>query len=65
MRYRLPAIGLPLLAKELLEQSARRRTYVVRTVYACLLFLFTCLMFWDTFRYSRKTRLMVAPTFLV
>jgi ABC-type transport system involved in multi-copper enzyme maturation permease subunit len=31
--------GLPLLTKELLEQAARRRTYVFRTVYACLLFL--------------------------
>jgi ABC-type transport system involved in multi-copper enzyme maturation permease subunit len=54
MKYRLPAIGLPLLAKELLEQSARRRTYVVRTTYACLLFLLAWLMFWDIVRVSRN-----------
>jgi hypothetical protein len=31
--------GLPLVSKELLEQAARRRTYVLRVVYACLAFL--------------------------
>lgn len=31
-------LGLPLLAKELIEQAARRRTYVVRTIYAVLFF---------------------------
>lgn len=36
---RLPNLGLPLLRKELHEQSARGRTYVVRVVYALLLFL--------------------------
>lgn len=35
---KLPAFGLPLLAKDLSELAARRRTYVVRVVYACLLF---------------------------
>ncbi len=30
---------LPLLTKELVEQAARRRTYIVRVVYAVLLFL--------------------------
>ncbi|MHC4506997.1 MAG: ABC transporter permease, partial [Planctomycetota bacterium] len=30
--------GLPLLVKELVEQAARRRTYIVRVVYAVLLF---------------------------
>ncbi len=30
--------GLPLLVKELVEQAARRRTYIVRVVYAALLF---------------------------
>lgn len=39
--------GLPLLAKELVEQSARRRTYVVRTVYACGLFLFAMMVLYD------------------
>jgi hypothetical protein len=33
------SVGLPLLAKELVEQSARRRTYIIRVVYACLLFI--------------------------
>lgn len=39
--------GLPLLAKELVEQSARRRTYVVRTLYACGLFLFAMMVLYD------------------
>ena len=34
--------GLPLLVRELSEQAVRRRTYVLRVVYACLLFG----MFW-------------------
>lgn len=46
MSSRTLAIGLPLLTKELLEQSARRRTYVIRTVYAVLLFFFCILIFW-------------------
>lgn len=43
MRHRW---GLPLLAKELIEQSARRRTYAIRTLYAVLLFAFALLIFW-------------------
>jgi len=39
--------GLPLLAKELLEQSARRRTFIVRVVYASLLFFTAYLMFYQ------------------
>ena len=31
--------GLPLLTKELVEQAAQRRTYVIRVVYALLLFI--------------------------
>ncbi|MBX3436641.1 MAG: ABC transporter permease subunit [Planctomycetaceae bacterium] len=42
----LSRIGLPLLAKELLEQSARKRTYVLRTLYACLLFFGGLMMFY-------------------
>ena len=41
------SIGLPLLAKELVEQSARRRTYVIRVVYACLLFFAAFFAFYD------------------
>ena len=40
-------IGLPLLAKELTEQSARRRTYVIRVVYAVALYGFTLWTFWN------------------
>ena len=39
----LRKFSLPLVAKELLEQAARPRTYVARTVYAVLLFA-TCLL---------------------
>ncbi|MGQ0636770.1 MAG: hypothetical protein ACT4QC_19335 [Planctomycetaceae bacterium] len=39
--------SLPLLAKELIEQAARRRTYVVRVGYACLLFVAACLLFYS------------------
>lgn len=46
MPRRLRTPGLPLLAKELLEQSARRRTYVIRTLYAALLFFGSLLTFY-------------------
>ena len=39
MKLAIPRLGLPLLAKELVEQAARQRTYVVRIVYAVLLFV--------------------------
>lgn len=35
----LKDLGLPLLLKELIEQSARRRTYIIRVVYVSLFFL--------------------------
>lgn len=41
--------GLPLLAKELIEQSARKRTYLVRSVYAMMFFGFTLMLFWGEF----------------
>ena len=40
-------IGLPLLAKELTEQSARVRTYIIRVVYATALYGFTLWAFWN------------------
>ncbi len=43
-------LGLPLLTKELLEQSARKRTYVLRTVYAFLLFAGGLMMFYSVIR---------------
>ena len=45
MTRRWPQLGLPLLTKELIEQSAQRRTYVIRLLYASLLFLLTYLEF--------------------
>src|SRR5579863_9468285 len=39
--------GLPLLSKELIEQAARKRTYVIRVVYASLLFLSSFVFFFD------------------
>lgn len=44
--------GLPLLAKELIEQAARKRTYVIRVAYASLLFLMAMILFHDTLRLS-------------
>jgi ABC-type transport system involved in multi-copper enzyme maturation permease subunit len=40
---------LPLLAKELNEQSAQRRTYIFRFVYGAVLFTSACGMFYGTF----------------
>ncbi|MEX2213167.1 MAG: ABC transporter permease subunit [Phycisphaeraceae bacterium] len=42
-------LGLPLLAKELIEQANRKRTYVLRTVYAVLLFFFSTLFLYNIF----------------
>jgi ABC-type transport system involved in multi-copper enzyme maturation permease subunit len=36
--------GLPLLTKELIEQSSRKRTFVIRACYAAVLFLFAYLV---------------------
>jgi ABC-type transport system involved in multi-copper enzyme maturation permease subunit len=40
---------LPLLAKELNEQSAQKRTYVIRFTYAAVLFTAACGMFYGSF----------------
>jgi ABC-type transport system involved in multi-copper enzyme maturation permease subunit len=40
---------LPLLAKELNEQAARKRTYIIRFVYAGLLFAAACSLFYGNF----------------
>ena len=48
MPRRLRTPGLPLLVKELAEQSSRKRTYVIRTLYALLLFGFAMLIFWGS-----------------
>lgn len=44
---RLRRLSLPLLGKELVEQAASRRTYVLRGAYASLLFLCFGLLLWD------------------
>jgi len=38
--------GLPLLAKELTEQASRKRTYIIRSIYAIVLFFFAIMIFW-------------------
>src|SRR6267142_3798273 len=51
--------GLPLLAKELIEQAARRRTYVIRVAYASLLFFSAFVFFFDTLRVGSASPLAV------
>ena len=36
MKQHFLPTGLPLLSKELIEMANRRRTYIIRTVYALL-----------------------------
>jgi hypothetical protein len=55
----LKHLGLPLLAKELIEQSARRRTYIVRVVYASLLFFTAFLMFFQELRIGTASPMAV------
>src|SRR5579872_1525061 len=55
MTSRLAKFGLPLLGKELLEQAARKRTYVIRVVYASLLFFVCFMMFYNTLRIGRAS----------
>jgi ABC-type transport system involved in multi-copper enzyme maturation permease subunit len=52
-------LGLPLLAKELIEQAARKRTYIVRVAYAVLLFFVAFLFFYETLAASRGSPLAV------
>ena len=52
-------VGLPLLAKELLEQAARKRTYIVRVVYAALLFFAASLFFYETLKVGTASPLAV------
>ena len=57
---RMPThFGLPLLSKELIEQAARKRTYVIRVVYASLLFLSAFLFFFDILRVGSASPLAV------
>jgi hypothetical protein len=52
-------LGLPLLGKELIEQAARKRTYIVRVLYAALLFLAAYLFFYETLRVNAAGSLAV------
>ncbi len=45
----LKRFELPLLAKELNEQSAQRRTYIIRFAYAGILFITACGLFYGNF----------------
>lgn len=42
-------LGLPLLTKELIEQSTRKRTYVVRFLFAVVLYVTAIYFFYDQF----------------
>jgi hypothetical protein len=55
----MPKLGLPLLAKELIEQAARKRTYIVRVLYAALLFFAAYLFFYETLRINAAASLAV------
>ena len=59
MRFIPANFALPLLAKELIEQAARKRTYVIRVLYATLLFVTAYLVFYDTLRVGRVSPLAV------
>jgi ABC-type transport system involved in multi-copper enzyme maturation permease subunit len=48
-------IELPLLAKELNEQAAQRRTYIVRFAYASLLFAAACGLFYGNFLHGERS----------
>lgn len=57
---RMPTnFGLPLLSKELIEQAARKRTYVIRVVYATLLFLSAFVLFFDILQVGSASPLAV------
>ena len=51
--------GLPLLAKELTEQAARKRTFVIRVVYATMLFLMASLFFYQALSVAANSPLAV------
>src|SRR5260221_2972503 len=51
--------GLPLLGKELIEQAARKRTYVIRGLYAALLFFSSYLFFYEIMQVGSASPLAV------
>ena len=52
MKRVLQYFSFPLLIKELVEQAERKRTYVLRTVYAVMLFTFSGLMLYNMFKHT-------------
>ena len=56
MRAIVAMLGMPLLAKELAEQAARRRTYIIRVVYASLLFAFSLWIIYEEVFRGRHLR---------
>ena len=59
MRRLLTRLGLPLLAKELIEQAARKRTYVVRVLYAIFLFFLAFIFFYRTLQIGAASPMAV------
>jgi ABC-type transport system involved in multi-copper enzyme maturation permease subunit len=59
MRGIAAKFGLPLLSKELIEQAARKRTYVIRVLYAVMLFLSAFLFFFDILKARTNSPLAV------
>jgi ABC-type transport system involved in multi-copper enzyme maturation permease subunit len=55
----LKKAGLPLLGKELIEQAARKRTYVIRVAYATMLFFVAFLFFFEILASASKSPLAV------
>jgi ABC-type transport system involved in multi-copper enzyme maturation permease subunit len=62
MTQLLSRLGLPLLTKELIEQSARRRTYVIRVIYALLLFSAAGMFSFEKLRASTISPLAILGT---
>lgn len=51
--------SLPLFSKELIEQSNRRRTFVIRTAYALLFYFFMFWMLWDELGWNSNSLAML------
>ena len=47
-------LAMPLLAKELVEQSSRKRTFILRTVYAVLFFAIALLTLWQQMMFTER-----------
>ena len=50
---------LPLLAKELTEQAARKRTYAIRFGYTAFLFVVTCVLFYGSLSFDGTTTINI------